>query len=202
MPMALVGKTDVPARYLPTLLAAAAKHGVPPAFLAAQIEAESGFNPEAVSPAGAIGIAQFMPATAKSLGLNPHDPDASIYAMAKLMAHYKSEFGTWEKALYAYHDGPGKVDNPGPAGQKYARAILAKVTELIPDDVSIPTPLDGLKSTAALIGKLGDPERWKRVGIYMLGAFLVLAGVLLLMRKPLTEAAATVVGVKSGKLPT
>lgn len=195
--MALVGKTNVPARYLPTVLAAAAKHGVPPSFLAAQIQAESSFDPDAVSPAGAIGIAQFMPATAKSIGLDPHDADASIYAMAKLMAHYRREYGSWQKALYAYHDGPGKVNNPGPAGIKYAQEILSKVTGVV-EDIDIPNPLAPLKQTQALLEKLGDPERWKRVGFYMLGAFLVIAGLFVMMRKPLTNAAATVVKAKTG----
>lgn len=197
--MALVGKTNVPARYLPTVLAAAAKHGVPAAFLAAQIDAESGFNPDAVSPAGAIGIAQFMPATAKSIGLDPHDADASIYAMAKLMAYYKREYGSWEKALYAYHDGPGKVDNPGQAGIAYAKSILDKVKDIV-DDIDIPNPLAPLTETQELLEKLGDPDRWKRVGLYVLGGLLVLAGIFLLMRKPLMDAAGTVIGAKSGKI--
>lgn len=196
--MASVGKTQVPARFLPTVLAAAAKYGVPPAFLAAQIDAESGFNPDAVSPAGAIGIAQFMPATAKSVGLDPHDPIASIHAMAKLMAHYKREYGSWEKALYAYHDGPGKVDSPGEAGLKYAKSILEKVGGGI-GDIPIPNPLTPLKSAEQLLDKLGDPVRWRRVGLYALGAFLLLAGALILLRKPAAQVAGAVIGAKSGK---
>lgn len=182
--MALVGKTQVPAKYLAAILAASAKYGVPPAFLAAQIDAESGFNPDAVSPDGAIGISQFLPGTAKSVGLDPHDPIASIHAQAKLMAHYKKEFGSWERALYAYHDGPGKVDNPGPAGRKYAQQILGKVGSIVAgvgEAASDVLPDNPFKQTEKLFGALRDPARWVRVGYWSLGAMLVLVGILVVV---------------------
>src|SRR5439155_25600190 len=59
----------VPARYRPALLRSALRWNVSAGVLAAQLEAESSFNPDAVSPAGAEGIAQFMPGTAASYGL-------------------------------------------------------------------------------------------------------------------------------------
>lgn len=178
------GDTAVPVKYQPAVLAAATRYGVSPAFLAAQINAESGFNPTAVSPSGAIGIAQFMPGTAKSVGVDPHDPIASINAMAKLMAHYKSQFGTWEKALYAYHDGPGAVNSPGPAGIKYAKGILDKVGGALSDtgsEGSSTTPAGLLSDPFTSVEKLGaaftDSAKWKRVGLYAAGFLLLAIGV-------------------------
>lgn len=184
--MVALGQTEVPAKYLPTVLAASAKYGVPPAFLAAQIDAESSFNPDAVSPAGAIGISQFMPGTAASLGINPHDPTQSINAMAKLMAHYKKEFGTWEKALYAYHDGPGKADNPGPAGKAYAKKILGKVGSAIADaggkvTGAVTSFADPFKKTEALLARFSDSDVWRRVGLWAMGSTLVVFAVLIIV---------------------
>lgn len=180
--MASIGKTEVPAKYLPIVLAASARYGVPPAFLAAQIDAESGFNPNAVSPAGAIGIAQFMPSTAKSMGVDPNNPTSAINGMAKLMAHYRKEYGSWEKALYAYHGGPGARDDPGPAGQAYAKKILGKVGSLVGESAGeVAGDLAGManpfKSTEKLFAKFTDKAALQRVGFWFLGAALLMAGV-------------------------
>lgn len=189
------GDTAVPAKYQAAVLAASVRYGVPPSFLAAQISAESGFNPNAVSPDGAIGIAQFLPSTAHSVGLDPHDPIASINAMAKLMAYYKGKFGSWEKALYAYHDGPGNVNTPGPAGQSYAREILGKAGQALTGAGSGDTPdpgvgvapvgvsLDPFKPLETLLDRFKDPERWKRFGLYLGGTLLVVGGGVMLVGK-------------------
>lgn len=203
--MSVFGGTKVPVKYQAQVLASAAKWGVPPAFLAAQLDAESGFNPSAVSPDGAIGIAQFMPGTAKSVGLNPHDANASIDAMAKLMAHYHKQYGTWEKALYAYHDGPGKVEGPGPAGRAYAKKILGRVGTLLGSSAGVVadtadaaiTPVS-LTSTTKALGKLNDPVFWNRVGMYVLGIGLVIAGLLFLFRQQATDVASQVVKGSKG----
>src|SRR4029079_10480112 len=77
----------VPDRYRGALLRSGSRWDVSPGLLAAQLMAESGFNPRAVSPAGALGIAQFIPATGRSYGLrDPFDPIASIDAQAHLMS--------------------------------------------------------------------------------------------------------------------
>lgn len=100
----------VPAEYREMLLAAAARHDVSAALLAAQIMAESNFNPNAVSPAGAQGIAQFMPATAAAYGLDdPFDPAQAMDAQARMMAELLAQFGQVELALAAYNAGPGAV---------------------------------------------------------------------------------------------
>jgi soluble lytic murein transglycosylase-like protein len=75
-----------------------------------QINQESGFNPNAVSPMGAIGIAQFMPATAAGLGIDPHDPVASLSAAASAMARYNNQYGNYAKALAAYNCGTSCVN--------------------------------------------------------------------------------------------
>jgi len=120
----------VPERYRRPLLESAARHGVSAALLAAQIMAESNFNPAAVSPAGALGIAQFMPATAAAYGLDdPFDPAAAIDAQATMMGELLARFGSVELALAAYNAGPGAVEACGcvpsyPETQAYVARIL------------------------------------------------------------------------------
>jgi soluble lytic murein transglycosylase-like protein len=92
------------------ILRSAARWDVAAGLIAAQLEAESGFNPNAVSPAGAEGIAQFMPGTAASYGLrDPFDAVAAIDAEAHLMSDLLHQFGSTSLALAAYNAGPGPV---------------------------------------------------------------------------------------------
>jgi hypothetical protein len=100
----------VPARFAPILTRAAQRWNVSATLLAAQIYAESTFNPFARSPAGALGIAQFMPGTAKAMGLdNPFDATQAIDAQAHLMRDLLRRFGSVPLALAAYNAGPGAV---------------------------------------------------------------------------------------------
>ena len=100
----------VPAQYREPILRSAARWNVSPGLLGAQLMAESGFNPRAVSPAGALGIAQFMPGTARSYGLHdPFDPLASIDAQAHLMSALLRQFHSVPLALAAYNAGSGAV---------------------------------------------------------------------------------------------
>ncbi len=86
--------------------------GIPPDYFVRQIYAESGFDPNAASPAGAIGIAQFEPSTAAGLGINPYDPAQALSGAARLMASYAIQYkGDYAKALAAYNAGGGSVDN-------------------------------------------------------------------------------------------
>lgn len=96
-------------QYLPVAVAAAQKYGLDPVMFAAQIEQESGWNPAAKSKAGASGIAQFMPATAKEMGVNPLDPAAALEASARYMAQLKQKFGSEDLARQAYNGGMGTV---------------------------------------------------------------------------------------------
>ena len=92
-----------------------AKYGVPYDLLMAQAHAESQFNPAAVSPKGARGTAQFMPATAQRFGLtNPNDPVASAHAQAKYMRNLLDMFGGDPSlALAGYNAGEGNVKKYG-----------------------------------------------------------------------------------------
>ena len=86
--------------------------GINPDYFVRQINQESGFNPNAISPAGAVGIAQFLPSTAAGLGFNPYDPIASLKAAAQYMASYAKQYGgDYAKALAAYNAGSGTVNN-------------------------------------------------------------------------------------------
>ncbi len=121
----------VPTRFRLPLLRAAAHWNVSAALLAAQLMAESNFNPFAVSSAGAQGIAQFMPATAAAYGLgDPFDPEAAIDAQAHLMSDLLRQFGDPSLALAAYNAGPAPVEActcvPAyPETQAYVTRILA-----------------------------------------------------------------------------
>jgi hypothetical protein len=100
----------VPARFAPILTRAAQRWNVSATLLAAQIYAESSFNPFARSKAGALGIAQFMPETAKAMGLeDPFDAQQAIDAQAHLMRDLLRRFGSVPLALAAYNAGPGAV---------------------------------------------------------------------------------------------
>ncbi len=84
--------------------------GIPADYFVRQIEQESGFNPNSVSPAGAVGIAQFLPGTAAGLGINPWDPIQALRGAARLMANYAHQYGgDYAKALAAYNGGSGTV---------------------------------------------------------------------------------------------
>jgi soluble lytic murein transglycosylase-like protein len=86
----------------------ASQAGLPPDLFVRQIQVESGFNPNAQSPAGAEGIAQFMPATAAGLGIDPWNPAQALKAAAQLMASYLHHYdGSYALALAAYNCGSG-----------------------------------------------------------------------------------------------
>ena len=110
---------------------AASRHGVEASLLAAVASQESGFNSKAVSPAGATGLMQFMPATAAGLGVNPHDPTSAIDGAARYLSSLTKQFGSTDLALAAYNAGPGTVSRyggipPYPETQKYVRSVLSK----------------------------------------------------------------------------
>lgn len=110
---------------------AASRHGVDASLLAAVAAQESSFNSQAVSPAGAQGLMQFMPATAAGLGVNPLDPSSAIDGAARYLSSLTRQFGSTELALAAYNAGPGTVNRyggipPFAETQNYVRAVMTK----------------------------------------------------------------------------
>ena len=120
----------VPPRYAAALARAAQRWNVSATLLAAQLYAESNFNPFAQSAAGAQGIAQFMPQTAAALGLeNPFDAEQAIDAQAHLMRDLLRRFAAVPLALAAYNAGPAPVQAcgcvpPYPETRAYVARIL------------------------------------------------------------------------------
>jgi Transglycosylase SLT domain len=95
----------------------AVANGINPDYFVRQIQIESGFNPNAASPAGAVGIAQFEPATAAALGVNPWNPQSSLAGAARYMANFAKQYnGDYAKALAAYNAGSGTVQYAVAAG--------------------------------------------------------------------------------------
>jgi peptidoglycan DL-endopeptidase CwlO len=97
------------APYAALFEAAAARHGVDARVLSAVAKVESGYNPNAVSSAGAQGLMQFMPSTAAGMGINPLDPAQAIDGAARYLSTQQRDFGSLELALAAYNAGPGAV---------------------------------------------------------------------------------------------
>jgi soluble lytic murein transglycosylase-like protein len=90
---------------------AAIANGLPPEIVHSVARAESAYQPNAVSPKGAIGVMQLMPATAASLQADPHDPEQNIEAGARYLRDLLIKYdGDSVKALAAYNAGPGAVD--------------------------------------------------------------------------------------------
>lgn len=85
------------------------RYGLPTNLLVGLIKTESNFNPNAVSPAGAVGIAQFMPGTAKDFGIDPRNVDQSIDAAGKYLSQNYKKLGDWDDTLRSYNMGLGNV---------------------------------------------------------------------------------------------
>lgn len=115
--------------WLEVARAAARRHGIPEDLFLRLVQQESGWNPEAVSHAGAIGLAQLMPGTADLLGVDPHDPTQNLEAGARYLAMQYRAFRRWDHALAAYNAGPEAVRQHGgippyAETQDYVRIIL------------------------------------------------------------------------------
>ena len=109
---------------------AAARHGLDPKLLHALVAVESAYRPAAVSPAGAAGLAQLMPATAKKLGVHDRfDPQANLLGGAEYLARQLLRFGDLRLALAAFNAGPARVQRLGrvpdiPETRAYVEAVI------------------------------------------------------------------------------
>lgn len=111
-------ESKIPAQYLSTIRQSEAAQGMPHNLLARLLWQESRYREDIISgatrsPAGALGIAQFMPATAEEMGINPLDPYQAIPAAGRYLRRLYDRFGAWDMALAAYNWGQGNVARKG-----------------------------------------------------------------------------------------
>ena len=107
------GAPQGPAAFAGLFRAAEARNGLPAGLLNAIAKHESSYNPNAVSPAGARGLMQIMPATARELGVDPSDPVQAIDGAARLLASNLRQFKSIDLAVAAYNAGAGAVSRHG-----------------------------------------------------------------------------------------
>lgn len=116
-------------QFLPIAQAAARQHGIPEDLFLRLVQQESGWNPKAKSHAGAIGLAQLMPFTARKLGVDPWNPSQNLEGGARYLRQQYDRFRSWRLALAAYNAGPEAVAKyngvpPYKETQGYVKAIL------------------------------------------------------------------------------
>ncbi len=110
--------------------AAAIRQGLPPKFVHSVVKAESGYKTDALSPKGAIGLMQLMPATARTFHADPNDPAQNVEAGAAYLRELLIKYdGDTARALAAYNAGPGAVDKyngvpPYAETQTYIQRVL------------------------------------------------------------------------------
>ena len=126
----------------------AAEHGVPANLLSSLLEVESGYNPDAKSGAGAVGIAQFMPSTAEEIGIDPMDPQQAIDGAAIYLRQKYDKYGDWHKALEAYNGGDGNV------GKGETMAYADKVLDGAGDISAAPVQTAAKNMTLPQLGDL------------------------------------------------
>jgi Transglycosylase SLT domain len=198
-----IGNTDVPAQYAGYINQAASATGLPAAVVAAQIQQESDWDPTAVSPTGAQGIAQFEPQTWAQYGTgSPDNPADAFAAYAKFMSALLKQYDNdIQDALAAYNAGGGDLS----AGLGYADSILAAAG--LPDTAKAGTGTGGsggilgdigsltgataiasgiasvaqdFEGIAKVLGWLTLPSNWTRIFAGVIGAGFLSTGIFLL----------------------
>ena len=116
----------------PIIAKASRRYGIDGGLIKAVIKAESNFNPQAVSHAGARGLMQLMPATARSLGVNDSfDPEQNVMAGTRFLSDMLNRYnGDLDSALAAYNWGPGNVDKRPDRLPRETRDYLVRVKQL------------------------------------------------------------------------
>jgi soluble lytic murein transglycosylase-like protein len=192
------------ADYQTTATTYATQAGINPTIFVKQIQQESGFNPNAQSPAGALGIAQFMPGTAQSMNVNPWDPIAALKAAAYLdSANLQKYGGDYSKMLAAYNAGGGAVDRsvslygtnwlshmPSET-QNYVRAITnnVQVKKAQPATKDVNQNTTGNVITATL-------KQWgEYAAIFVIALVLFVIGFILLAEKQAKQVGKTIAKV-------
>ena len=137
---------------------AAKKYGIDPGIFLRQINQESGFNPNARSSAGAVGIAQFMPATARGFGIDPTDPMQALDAAARMDAGNLKKYGSYARMLSAYNSGRADAyKDPHFAGGQtynYVRSILRGQTPAVGAPQAAPAAPGGPSGVQATVQSL------------------------------------------------
>ena len=173
----------IPNGWAPLVEKAAADSGVPSSVLAAQLETESGWNPRAVSPAGAQGLSQFIPGTWATYGKgkDPFDPAAAIAAQGAYMKDLVGQVGpvatssgtpALSLALAGYNAGVGRIFQfggipPYDETQNYVAKILALAQKYAQNGdaaattVAPPSSCSGLSVSNASVSDAGDDYPWK-----------------------------------------
>lgn len=138
----------------------AKRHGIPKPLFRALIGAESAWNKSAVSPAGARGFTQLMPATAAGLGVDIDDPLQNLEGGARYLRQQMDTFGSWRLALAAYNAGPGAVRQYGGVPPyKETQRYVAKVLTHAPTEAEATqaSPNKQVVKTAARVPLLSQP---------------------------------------------
>ncbi len=123
-------------QWAPAINEAALRYGLDPRLFAALVWSESGFNPNAVSHAGAIGLAQLMPGTAAMLGVDPWNPEQNLDGGSRYLKMRIDQFGSIELGLAAYNAGATRVQEAGPGipniaeTQFYVFIVMQRYNEL------------------------------------------------------------------------
>jgi soluble lytic murein transglycosylase-like protein len=117
----------VPAQYRLVIDAASADTGLPVSLLSAVAHVESGFDHRAVSSAGARGVLQVLPATARSLGFDARHRDEAVLAGARYLRLMRERFDSMPLALAAYNSGPSAVSTAGGAPSAEVDGYVATV---------------------------------------------------------------------------
>lgn len=130
----LAAETAGPALWTAHIARLAQRYDLSPSLLEAVVWQESRWNPRAVSPVGAKGLAQLMPGTARDMGVNPDDPLANLEGGARYLRLMLNMFGgDLEKALAAYNAGPARVSKANGIPriretQNYVSAIMGRLS--------------------------------------------------------------------------